>query len=60
MLRLFLGEGDQYSDWEDLPLADIQWVQMAAPLEFGDEHGVLNFIAKHRKLRRSLDADQLL
>ena len=56
MLRLFLGEGDQYSAWEELPLPSIQWHQMAAPMGFDSEDAVLSF-SRRRQLRKFLNSN---
>ena len=55
VLRLLLGEGDQYSAWEDIPLAGIQWYQIAAPLRFTNEEGLLAF-SRGREARKTLAA----
>ena len=59
MLRLFLGEGDQYSAWEDLPLASMSWFEMPAPLEVISQNAVLNF-TRRRKLKEQFPAYKLV
>ncbi|KAK9813875.1 hypothetical protein WJX73_003016 [Symbiochloris irregularis] len=49
VLRLLIGEGDQYSAWEDVPLADIDWTTMPHPFEAQSEDEVLAFDWKNRQ-----------
>lgn len=51
MLRMLLGEGDQYSAWEELPMAGISWYALEAPVECATEHDVLQF-SRRRQARR--------
>ncbi|KAK9805203.1 hypothetical protein WJX72_005882 [[Myrmecia] bisecta] len=53
-LRLFMGEGDQFSDWQDVPLSQVNWwaVDPALAVPMKDEQAVTEWSRRHRRLLR--------
>lgn len=42
VLRMLLGQGDQYSGYEDIPLANVQWVPMTKSVRVKNTEAVLD------------------